>query len=97
MWSGHDTELAAHTFILIAEQPSQLFFGSVEIADIGGVVFSVMQLHDLSRHDRLQRLVPVGKGGQGVLLPHGTECYCTNSRRALQLPSDRKHSSDSPI
>ena len=44
----------------------QLLLGNVEIVHIGGVVFGMMQLHNLSRDDRFQRIVVVGKVGQSV-------------------------------
>ena len=52
----------------------QLLLGRVQILDVGGVVFAVVQLHDLARNDGLQRVGGIRKLGEHVLLSRGGCC-----------------------
>ena len=47
----------------------QLLLGHIEVGHVGVVVLAVVKLHDLGADDRLQRVVVIGKVGEGVLAP----------------------------
>ena len=54
----------------------EFLLGDVQICDVGVVVLRVMQLHDLSGDDRLQRVVVVRQVWKGVL-GSVKGCNCT--------------------
>ena len=55
--------------------------GGVQVGDVGGVVFLVMNLHDFGGNDRFQGRIVIGQVGKGVFEAFLDESYREHYRR----------------